>query len=194
LARLVGSRGRVHAFEPQANLADYLERAFRHDARVTVHRVALSDRDGQAALGVPDYGDGLVLGHATLEPGARAHTEAVRTQRLDELELTPAFVKIDVEGHELAVLRGAVDTLRRNRPSVVVEAEERHHPNAVGAITELLAGLGYAGYFDIDGVRHAVDEFDPAEHQNPANIGDRQDDWQAHGVYVNNFVFLPVAQ
>lgn len=116
-------------------------------------------------------------------------------KRLDDLQLDDIGLdKIDVEGHELAVLRGAVDTLRRNRPAVVVEAEERHHPNAVAAIAELLTGLGYAGYFDIDGVRRAVDEFDPAEHQNPANIGDRQDDWQTHGVYVNNFVFLPNGQ
>jgi FkbM family methyltransferase len=36
-----------------------------------------------------------------------------------------------------------------------------------------------------------VVEFDAARHQNPANIGGREDGWAARGVYVNNFVFVP---
>ena len=60
-------------------------------------------------------------------------------KRLDDQHLdNVGLIKIDVEGHELAVLHGAADTLTRNRPAVVVEAEERHHPNAVAEITELL--------------------------------------------------------
>ena len=64
-------------------------------------------------------------------------------------------------------------------------------PDAVASITEFLTGLGYTGYFDIDGVRRPVEEFDAAEHQNPDNIGGWQDGWQTRGVYVNNFAFLP---
>jgi hypothetical protein len=89
------------------------------------------------------------------------------------------------------VLRDAADTLTRNRPAVLVEAEERHHPNAVAAITELLTGLGYEGYFDIGDGRRPVEEFDAARHQDPANIGGREDGWAASGAYVNNFVFVP---
>jgi hypothetical protein len=68
------------------------------------------------------------------------------------------------------VLRGTADTLARNRPTVLVEAEERHHPNAVTR-------------------DHRV--FRRAEHQHPANIGGWKDGWEARGVYVNNFVFVP---
>jgi hypothetical protein len=89
------------------------------------------------------------------------------------------------------VLRDAADTLTRNRPAVLVEAEERHHPNAVAAITELLTGLGCEGYFDIGDGRRPVEEFDAARHQDPANIGGREDGWAASGAYVNNFVFVP---
>jgi Methyltransferase FkbM domain len=116
----------------------------------------------------------------------------VPVKRLDDLHLDDiGLVKIDVEGHELAVLRGAADTLRRNRPTIVVEAEERHHPHAVAAITELLSGFGYAGYFEIDGTRRSVDEFDAAQYQNPANVGDWTDVWAVRGIYVNDFVFVP---
>jgi hypothetical protein len=63
--------------------------------------------------------------------------------------------------------------------------------DAVGAITELFIGLGYTGYFELDNVRRPIEEFDPAQHQNPANVGDRDNDWAPHGVYVNNFAFVP---
>jgi hypothetical protein len=63
--------------------------------------------------------------------------------------------------------------------------------DAVGAITELFIGLGYTGYFELDDVRRPIEEFDPAQHQNPANVGDRDNDWAPHGVYVDNFAFVP---
>jgi hypothetical protein len=44
---------------------------------------------------------------------------------------------------------------------------------------------------DVGEDRRPVEEFDAARHQDPANIGGREDGWAAHGVYVNNFVFLP---
>ena len=50
------------------------------------------------------------------------------------------------------------------------------------------------GYFDVDGIRRPIDEFDPAEHQNPANVGDWKDGWAIRGIYINNFVFLPNGQ
>lgn len=190
----------VIAFEPRpAQARDPASMFGAVGAAVRVEAAALSDTPGVTAMRVVESDPG----RSTIDDSNQLSdadsgtvgTIDVPVKRLDDLRLEDVgLVKIDVEGHELAVLRGAVDTLRRNRPAVVVEAEERHHPNAVAAITELLTGLGYAGYFDIEGVRRAVEEFDAAEHQNPANIGDRQDDWQARGVYVNNFVFLPKGQ
>ena len=197
---MLGSSRSVIAFEPRPAQARDLTSMFGAvGAAVRVEAVALSDTPGVTAMRVveSDPGRSTIDDSNQLSDadGGAVRAIDVPVKRLDDLQLDDiGLVKIDVEGHELAVLRGAVDTLRRNRPAVVVEAEERHHPNAVAAITELLTSLGYAGYFDIDGVRRAVAEFDPAEHQNPANIGDRQDDWQTHGVYVNNFVFLPDGQ
>ena len=197
---MLASSDSVIAFEPRPAQARELVSMFDAvGAAVRVEAVALSDQPGVTAMRVVESDPGRSTiddsNQLTDADGGAVHTVDVPVRRLDDLALdNVGLVKIDVEGHELAVLRGAVDTLRRNRPAVVVEAEERHHPDAVAAITELLSGLGYAGYFDVEGVRRAVEEFDAAEHQNPANIGDRQDDWQAHGVYVNNFVFLPKGQ
>jgi hypothetical protein len=95
------------------------------------------------------------------------------------------FVKIDVEGHELAALRGAEQTLRRCRPLVLVEVEDRHRPDAVSSVRAFMATMGYEGWFFLDGVLTPIDRFDVARHQDPKNLsGGRK-----LGVYVNNFVF-----
>lgn len=48
------------------------------------------------------------------------------------------------------MLRGAAEALRRNGPVLLIEAEERHYPNAVGEVL-LLSQFGYSGYFEVDG-------------------------------------------
>ena len=195
IAMVAASRS-VIAFEPRPAQARDLASMFTSvGAAVRVEAVALSDQPGVAAMRVVESEPGRstidtdnTLGDVT---ASGVHSVDVPVKRLDDLHLNDVgLIKIDVEGHELAVLRGAADTLTRCRPAVLVEAEERHHPNAVAEITELLTGLGYAGYFDLGDVRLPVEEFDAAAHQNPANIGDREEGWATRGVYVNNFVFL----
>ncbi|OBA84174.1 methyltransferase [Mycobacterium sp. 1164966.3] len=198
IAMLAASRA-VIAFEPRPTQARDLMAMFDAvGASVRVEAVALSDQPGVTAMRVvpDDPGRSTIDDSNPLsdlgEGGDLVQAIDVPVRRLDDLELdNVGLVKIDVEGHELAVLRGAADTLTRNRPAVLVEAEERHHPHAVASITEFLSGLGYTGYFDVGGTRRPVQEFDPAEHQNPANIGGREEGWAVRGVYVNNFVFLP---
>lgn len=195
IAMLASSRS-VIAFEPRPAQARDLASMFNAvGAAVRVEAVALSDKPGVAAMRVVDSEPG----RSTIDTdnvlsdvdGSRMHNIDVPVKRLDDLHLDDVgMIKIDVEGHELAVLRGAADTLTRNRPALMVEAEERHHPNAVGEITDLLTRLGYTGYFVIGETRLPVDEFDAAEHQNPANLGHREDGWAVRGGYVNNFVFV----
>ncbi|WP_102419020.1 FkbM family methyltransferase [Mycobacterium sp. 4858] len=187
----------VIAFEPRPAQARDLAAMFNAvGVAARVEAVALSDKPGAAAMRIVE----AEPGRSTIDTGnvlgdvsaGRVHSIDVPVKRLDDLHLdNVGLIKIDVEGHELAVLRGAQDTLTRNRPAVLVEAEERHHPNAVLEITALLTGLGYAGYFDLGGARIPVEQFDATKHQNPANIGGAEDGWAARGVYVNNFVFVP---
>lgn len=64
---------------------------------------------------------------------------AIRT--LDTLGLPPiSFIKIDVEAHELEVLKGAAETLKNDRPVVYVEI---HYKHLINPIIELMQGLGY---------------------------------------------------
>jgi FkbM family methyltransferase len=195
IAMLASSRS-VIAFEPRPAQARELASMFDAvGAPVRVEAVALSDKPGVTTMRVVESDPGrstIDSDNALGDAGGAVESIAVPVKRLDDLSLGDVgLVKIDVEGHELAVLRGATDTLARNRPAVLVEAEERHHRGAVAAITELLTGLGYEGYFDAGDGRRPVEEFDAARHQDPANIGGREDGWAARGVYVNNFVFVP---
>ncbi|MEX0611483.1 MAG: FkbM family methyltransferase, partial [Pirellulales bacterium] len=97
----------------------------------------------------------------------------------------PVFVKIDVEGHELAVLRGARHTLEAHRPTLLVECEARHRSDGdVRPVFEFLQSLGYEGSFFSSGRRRPLAEFDP-------NL-DQARDMNLHRLprgYVNNFAF-----
>jgi FkbM family methyltransferase len=198
IAMLRSSRS-VIAFEPRPAQARVLTAMF--DAAgvpIRVEAIGLSDAPGLMAMRVPESDPG----RSTIDTGnmladedcTQIDTIEIPVRRLDDLGLDGVgFVKIDVEGHELAVLRGAATTLQRNRPVLLIEAEERHHPNAVAKITEFLSGIGYAGYFDHDGTRRPVEEFVAVEHQNPAHIAGRDAGWAVRGCYINNFVFEPTA-
>lgn len=125
-AAAVGLEGAVHAFEPTPDIADLLTdnvqlNGFRESGVVTVHRSAVADEPGEAALAV--YADNN--GHNTLYPKAEGdHTVAVAVTTLDEA-LDGArvdVVKIDVEGAELRVLQGMSRVLAAS-PAVTVFCE-----------------------------------------------------------------------
>jgi hypothetical protein len=95
-------------------------------AEIDVAEVALSDRDGAAMLGFPDGYSGN-HGLASLETGTNGVLVAVR--RLDSFELTSVGVmKIDVEGHEAAVLSGAVKLLGRKAIREIIFEEHGPYP------------------------------------------------------------------
>ncbi len=136
IAMAASSRS-VIAFEPRPAQARDLAAMFDAvGAAVRVEAVALSDEPGTIAMRVVESEPGRStidtdnsLGDLT---GDQIRVIDVPVKRLDDLNLDDVgLVKIDVEGHELAVLRGAPETLARNRPAIVVEAEERHHRGAV---------------------------------------------------------------
>jgi hypothetical protein len=69
-------------------------------------------------------------------------------------------MKCDVEGHELAVLRGAEQTLRRCLPTILIEIEQRHQGGDIRETFAFLTDLGYGGHFLRDRDLCALEEFD----------------------------------
>jgi FkbM family methyltransferase len=194
LRKRVGTSGRVLAYEPQPALATYLmllSGAYGW-TNVTVRQLALSNAQGKSGLFVPGRGASPA---ASLEANVISRMSGVRletqTNTLDnelQKEGAPAFIKVDVEGHELAVFQGAEATLRQHKPHLLFECEERHltkhSPRDVFAFLE---GLGYEGYLLRGSALVPVAEFDPAVHQSRVGAGERF--WRSAD-YHNNFLFV----
>lgn len=178
---------RVLAFEPVDHLASRLER--KSDENVEVVRYALSNVIGTAELRYPrrQRAWGTIERANRLDRSDREiQVQPVEIRTLDSFALDKVdLIKIDVEGHELSVIEGAMDTLARCRPNLVVEIENDHKPGAVSAVAALLAQAGYDGFF-LDGDLRPICEFDGDRDQNRANVGA----FGKSGRYINNFVFM----
>ncbi|MGK7871304.1 FkbM family methyltransferase [Falsiroseomonas sp. E2-1-a20] len=175
----------VHAFEPNPKIFRLLCRGAGDG--VTAHRVALSDRSGTSALMVPRGSRGYSNQGASLNPekiGDTAHRcLSVETRPLDDYDFgAVGFIKIDVEGHEMAVLAGAARTLRRFRPNLVVEIEEKHAHRPIAELLGAVCSYGYEAFALDQGVLRRVEQID-LEARHSAGSGQPG--------YIVNWIFLP---
>lgn len=198
MAQLAGPKGQVHAFEPYPESVECLREIARAEAGVEVHPVALSDRAGTARLYVPvEDGDAIsAVGSLVRPPEGDCETVDVETARLDDALGDAAgrvsFVKCDVEGHELIVLRGAERVLTEGRPSLLVEIERRHAGERMEETFEYLAGLGYEGFAVRAEGPAPLAEFD-VERDQLAFLRDEFETGTMPAGYVNDFYFRPAA-
>jgi len=145
------------AYEPLPEMATWLQSEF---PSATVRNAALSDENGEASFvhvdSAPEFSGLRERSYHGLDE-VRKHEITVRTERLDDVHpdgFAPQFIKIDVEGAELLVLRGARETIRRFRPAIVFEhgagAADRYGAGP-GDVYDLLVGELDMRIFDLDG-------------------------------------------
>ncbi len=166
LAGWVGPSGRVHSFEPVPITADLLKRSVSklHLNQVRVHACGVSDQEGAAQMGIPQYADGgeNLYESRVLTSGEQAGNLkklSVPLCRFDDVlsadidRLT--FMKIDVEGHEEAALRGGLNVLRLARPALLIEIMGNldDAQSSAGRVLALLAEFGYAPFLWENGWR-----------------------------------------
>lgn len=138
-SRLVGSSGKVFAFEPHPYNLRVLRKHLELNGLTNciVIPAAISDQVGKAKFA---FGTGTGTGHL-----ADAGEIEVETVRIDDLVargelLPPNVIKIDVEGAEIKVLRGAFNTIQAYRPTIFLAA---HSPFLLECANELLSHFGY---------------------------------------------------
>lgn len=150
-SKLVGDKGSVIVFEPGTNNLPYLESNIRQLSNVRLEKVAISDHEGVASFYQDDMtgqNNSLLSEYQGASSVERSHGMAVTKQEvrvnLTTLDafvvrtgLSPDFIKMDIEGHELAALKGATTALSLTR-GLMVEVTEKQHD-----VGELLARAGF---------------------------------------------------
>ena len=160
---LAGLARECHAFEPNPQSVALLRRRLPN---VHVYNVALSNRSGTAILRVPTVNGLALRGWGSIEVANRFETLPRHDVDTFEVETAPldsfgfrevGIIKIDVEGHELNVLQGALGVIERDRPFILVEAEDRHRAGALVSVCDLLGPFGYSAWYLRDKRVHPVD-------------------------------------
>ena len=188
-------RKRVVSFEPDQIYQSRLRALLGSDARI--EQVALSDGPGTGLMRVPHlsgaYGGTLGSLSDQAVPDKNISTSyEVELRTLDSYRFDDvSFIKIDVEGHEEAVLAGARETLERSKPVLLIEIEERHNPGGLQRITESLFELGYSGFYFYEEKQLELSTFVGEVRQNEKNVSNSHTSRRALD-YVNNFVFKVV--
>jgi FkbM family methyltransferase len=147
----------VQLFEPNLELCRKLHQMFARNPRVVINRFGLADNNSTGILHVPFYKKWMFDGLASFDRGAatewlqdrvffyRDKHLAVKElvcelRRLDDLNLAPFFVKIDVQGYEIQVIRGGLATIKAHEPVLMVESPPSRD------VIKVLEDCGYSFY------------------------------------------------
>jgi FkbM family methyltransferase len=179
---------RVEAFEPIKECCDVIRSTRRKN--INVHNEALSSSPGSLELRIPVDKGGLLLQSARLgDVAGQFESRLVPVKTLDNYSVGRVrFIKIDVEGHEIEVLKGAEQTIMHFRPAMIIEIEQRHLDFPMDNVFKLLNIYGYDAYFLSGRKLRPYAEFSYEVDQLPFL------DNLASVSYVHNFIFLPKDQ
>jgi len=179
----------IFGFEPNPLLFKKIKNVFK---KISIFNCALSDKNGEAVLTIPftkDQPDDSLGNIDNSEISENAFNFKVNLRTLDDCEKnlsgkTIGLIKIDVEGHELDVIKGAEKMIQKYQPNLIVEIEQRHHKENVKKIIEdLMQKFSYRVYYFLP-VQNKLIDFSAETfiYQETADFGTIN--------YVNNFIFI----
>lgn len=142
--------GPLYLFEPQQRVFQILcaNLALNDIANAFAYPEACAEASGFVVVPPLDYGAQNNFGGVSVQAEAEGVLgQRVRATPLDALQLAAChLIKIDVEGFEAQVLRGAAQTIARHRPVLYVENDRQAHQQEV---ISLIAGMGYQLYWHL---------------------------------------------
>lgn len=185
---------KVHAFEPVSfKLKEARKLSRKWIQNIEFYQVALTNHNGVENFSINILDSGTSTFHRLQsENKTFTRSKKVFVRTLDSYSLeNVTIIKIDVEGSEIEVLEGAINTITYNRPVLLIESENRHMPNSLFLIRSMLEPLNYEGYFFINSAKFSIEEFNLDIHQNLSNAPIFENGWRREELYVNNFLFVP---
>ena len=148
-ANLVNPSGKVIVFEPGPNNLKYIKSNIAKAGNVLLEVAGCSDLDGESVLYIDNLTgqnnslvfnfDGLTA-NAKAAPGVQVSTTPVKISTIkidtycEQSAYHPDFIKIDVEGHELAVLRGAENLLGSEKPPMLMVEVQSDHQEIIAVV------------------------------------------------------------
>jgi len=147
----------VVGFEPNPIVYKKTLSLYKNSKKVTIHNCGLGKEKGSFTLYLPFFRNFMFDGLASFNKAEaadwlkgrifgyspdRLHIKEMNCEirRLDDFNLSPYFIKIDVQGFEYEVLQGGLETLKRSQPGLLIETPSEN-------VTNLLTGLGYKPYY-----------------------------------------------
>ena len=161
------SRGKVFSFEPTPITFKLLKKTIHinhMDGKITPIAAAVADKKGRASFNIDPAPASVGNSLVTYGRSRKLNTCEVEVTTIDDFvkehHLSIGFIKIDAEGVELGVLKGAADTIKSQRPIMILGL----HPAAIAArhetnemIWEFLKNMNYAVFYE--GKEISKDEF-----------------------------------
>ncbi len=177
-APIVGANGLVVAIEPQPRMAVLLEQSLREISGLhyKVHPIACGEKDATITFYIPRGSSGSA-GRFAAYSAQTAHTEVeVPMKRFDDAVDWRAFpgevfLKLDIEGSELAFLTGAATFLNTRRPRILMEVSPATLSGAgltIGQLIAPLIAIGYRSFIEVDQPENQrpLDTLDATRHRN----------------------------
>ena len=173
----------VESFEPISEITYRISALGA--SNINIHNVALSNELGSLDFYIPIKEGKLAAPLASLEErDAPFEKRTVSVRTLDSYQYSDVdLIKIDVEGHEFSTIEGAIETILRCKPLLIVEIEQRHTSKPLEEIFNSIVQHGYDGFFLANDSLIPLSKFSYGVHQEPY-----LDDVNSE-LYINNFIF-----
>ena len=153
----------VIGFEANPIMYKYLEKNLKKIVKnIKIYNFALSNKESEVCIKIPlrnksnlrsNFEDFYEGGLATIHQdnkleGKKLETFKTKCNMLDNFKFNEkiGFIKIDVEGHEQLVLEGAVNTINKDMPNLLIEIEKKHRSDSIEKTFKYLRKLGYKAY------------------------------------------------
>ena len=183
----------VESFEPIDLITDRLKAYSSIEDSITIHNVGLSNKNEDKQFYIPVIPDTNILNFglgSVIDPGGEREVFKVPFRCLDDYDFqSVGFIKIDTEGNELDVIKGAVKTIIRELPVIFIEIEQRHlKEHDITDVFDSILSLGYVGSYLHNSKKYPLKTFSYEHHQKPYLNDIYSKD------YINNFWFTPISK